>query len=116
MFSLSTLHDFFVENFYNKKATIGIKEKQRKGTEMNSTETEIDILKKLYNHNFIGEKHTSEDNVPKGFPKHLRGNVKKALKKLIREGYVTPKITSYGLEVSINPRRIEEIKKIIEPL
>lgn len=79
---------------------------------MKLTRTEIDVLEKLYNHNFIGGKHTSEDNVPKSFPKHLRGDVKKALKNLIKQGYVTPKITSYGLEVSLNPRKIEEIKQI----
>jgi hypothetical protein len=39
--------------------------------------------------------------------------VKKALKNLIKQGYVTPKITSYGLEVSLNPRKIEEIKRIL---
>jgi lipid II:glycine glycyltransferase (peptidoglycan interpeptide bridge formation enzyme) len=80
---------------------------------MKLTRTEIDVLEKLYNHNFIGGKHTSEDNVPKSFPKHLRGNIKKALKNLIRNGYVTPKMTSYGLEVSLNPRKMEEIKKIL---
>ena len=81
---------------------------------MKLTRTEIDVLEKLYNHNFIGAKHTSEDNVPKSFPKHLRGDVKKALKNLIKQGYVTPKITSYGLEVSLNPRKIEEIKRILD--
>ena len=80
---------------------------------MKLTRTEIDVLEKLYNHNVIGGKHTSEDNVPKSFPKHLRGDVKKALKSLIKQGYVTPKITSYGLEVSLNPRRIEEIKRLL---
>lgn len=77
---------------------------------------EIAILQKLYDHDFIGEKHTSEDNVPKGFPKHLRGDVKKALKKLIREGYVIPKITSYGLEVSLDPRRLTEIRALLSDL
>ncbi|MCW4003792.1 MAG: hypothetical protein NWE95_07770 [Candidatus Bathyarchaeota archaeon] len=80
---------------------------------MNATRLEIAILQKMYEHNLIGEKHTSEDNIPKGFPKHLRGDVKKALDKLIRKGYVLPKITSYGLEVSLNPRRIAEIRKLI---
>jgi hypothetical protein len=39
--------------------------------------------------------------------------VKKAFKNLIKQGYVTPKITSYGLEVSLNPKKIEEIKRIL---
>lgn len=77
-------------------------------------QTEKKILKKMLDYRFIGEKHTSADNIPKGFAKSERGDVKKALKKLIREGYVVPKITSYGLEVSLNPRRIAEICKITQ--
>ncbi len=80
---------------------------------MNLSKIEVDILEKLYRHHFIGEKHTSEDNIPKSFPKHLRGDAKKALKNLIKQGYVVPKITSYGLEVSLNPRKIREIEKAI---
>jgi len=71
------------------------------------------LLEKMYKLRYIGGRHTSEDNVVKGFPKHERGNLKKALKKLIREGYIIPKPTSYGLEVSLNPRMIEEIRKIL---
>jgi hypothetical protein len=87
---------------------------ERKGHAVNFSKIEVDILEKLYRHRFIGEKHTSEDNIPKSLPKHLRGEAKKALKNLIKQGYVTPKITSYGLEVSLNPKRIEEIRQIIE--
>jgi hypothetical protein len=69
------------------------------------------LTKMLYEHH-VGGKHTSADNVPKGFAKHERGKVKKALKNLIREGHIIPKITSYGLEVSLNPRRLREIYEI----
>jgi hypothetical protein len=79
-----------------------------------TTEIEKKILTKMLYEHYIGDKHTSEDNIPKGFPKHERGNVKKALKQLIREGYVNPKITSYGLEVSLNPRKIGEIREILQ--
>jgi hypothetical protein len=44
----------------------------------------------------------------------MYGDVKKALKNLIREGYVIPKTTGYGLEVSLNPRRIAEIRKLVD--
>jgi hypothetical protein len=77
------------------------------------TTVEKRILENLLEKNIIGEKHTSEDNAQKCLPKHLRGEAKKALKKLIREGYVIPKITSYGLEVSLNPRRLSEICRLI---
>ena len=81
-----------------------------------TTETEKKILTKMLYEHYIGGKHTSEDNIPKGFPKHERGDVKKALKHLIREGYINPKITSYGLEVSLNPRKIIEIIEITREL
>jgi hypothetical protein len=74
------------------------------------------ILKKMLDYRFIGEKHTSADNIPKGFAKHERGDVKDALKSLIRHGYVLPKITSYGLEVSLNPRRLTEIFQLLGEL
>ena len=79
-----------------------------------ATTIEKTILSKMYRHGYIGGKHTSEDNIPKGLPKHTHGDVKKALKNLIRQGYIIPKITSYGLEVSLNSARISEIKQILE--
>ena len=72
------------------------------------------ILEKLYKGRYVGGRHTSEDNVIKGFPKYARGEIKKALKLLIKEGYIVPKPTSYGLEVSLNPKIIGEIRRILE--
>lgn len=71
------------------------------------------LLKKLYLHRIIQHKHTSFDNLPKGFPPHLRGEVKEVAEKLIKEGLLLSKPTSYGLEVSLNHERIQEIEKII---
>ncbi|MFQ6063784.1 MAG: hypothetical protein ACE5J9_11530, partial [Methanosarcinales archaeon] len=62
---------------------------------------------------YIGGRHTSEDNVIKGFPKHERGKIKKKLKDLIKEGYLISKPTSYGIQISINPKMIAEIKEIL---
>ena len=67
------------------------------------TDTEKAILEKMLRHGYIGGKHTSEDNIPKGLPKHMHGEIKKALKNLVRAGYVIPKTTSYGMEVSLDP-------------
>jgi hypothetical protein len=77
------------------------------------TEIEKKILTKMFYGRFIGERHTSEDNIPKGFPKRERGGVRKALKNLKRQGYVTPKVTSYGMEVSLAPGRITEVRRIL---
>lgn len=49
----------------------------------------------------------------KGFPAHELKRAKKELKKLIRRGYILQKPTSYGTEVSINPRMIQEIREIL---
>jgi len=72
------------------------------------------ILEKMFRHGYVGGKHTSEDNIPRGLPKNAHGDVRKALKNLIRQGYIIPKNTSYGLQVSLNSKRIAEIKQILE--
>jgi hypothetical protein len=50
--------------------------------------TEKAVLEKMLRHGYIGGKHTSEDNIPKGLPKHMHGEVKKALKKIVKAGYI----------------------------
>lgn len=77
------------------------------------SDVEKTILRKLLTDRFIGRRHTSIDNVPKGFPKHLRGEVKKATRRLIKEGFIIAKPTAYGLQVSLNPRKIAEIEEIV---
>ncbi len=52
-------------------------------------------------------------NIPHGFPKELRKDVKKELKELIKQGLVLEKHTNYGLHVSLNIKKKKEIEKII---
>jgi len=79
-----------------------------------STVTEKRILQSLFEKHIIGEKHTSEDNAIKCLPRDVRGDGKKAIKKLVKQGLVLPKPTGYGLEVSLNPARIREIRMLLE--
>ena len=72
------------------------------------------ILRKLYRHRVIGGKHTAIENITKGLPKHFVGEAKEAVKELIKEGLIIPKPTSYGLQVSLNPEKIDVISRIIE--
>lgn len=74
----------------------------------------ISILRKMYFYGYIGGKHTSIDNLQKSFPKHERGNVKGAVKALIKANLIIPKSTGYGQHCSLNPRMIDEIEKLIE--
>ncbi|HIH13074.1 MAG: hypothetical protein QT02_C0006G0049 [archaeon GW2011_AR9] len=72
------------------------------------------IVKKLFQHGYIGGRHTDIENLKKGLASHVQGDIKEAAKELIKEEILLPKPTSYGLHVSLNPRKREEINKYLE--
>ncbi len=72
------------------------------------------ILRKLFRRRIIGGKHTAIEHLTKGLPKHVIGEAKNAVDDLIKAGFILTKSTSYGLHVSLNPKKIDEISKIIE--
>ena len=72
------------------------------------------ILRKLYRRRVIGGKKTAVEHLTKGLPRNAAGTAKKIIKELIKQGFIIPKSTSYGLQVSLNPEKIDEILKIIE--
>jgi len=72
------------------------------------------ILKKLKRRGKWGGAHTNFDRLTDGIPKHLKGETKNAAKDLIKSGLLFSKPTSYGLEISLNPKKRKEIDKIIE--
>jgi hypothetical protein len=72
------------------------------------------IIQKLYIHSYIGAKHTSQENIPKNFPKHLRGQAKTELQQLIKQDIINQHPTSYEPQISLNPKKLEDIKKILE--
>ena len=75
---------------------------------------EQQILNNLIMNRIIGGKHTDVINLTKGFPKHTRGEVKKVVKKLLREQLLIRKLTSYGLQVSLDPKMLPEVFRRIE--
>ncbi len=72
------------------------------------------ILRKLFRRRIIGAKHTAFEHVTAGIPKHFHGNAKDTAERLIKQGLILTKPTSYGLQISLNPERIEEIIELIE--
>lgn len=72
------------------------------------------ILHKLTRLGKFKHSHTSIDNLPKGFPKELRGSIKDCVDELIKEGLLFVKPTSYGKEVSINAEKKERIMHYID--
>ena len=71
------------------------------------------LVRKLAYMGKWGASHTSFDNLPKGFPGHVRGDVKKVAEKLIKQSILLAKPTSYGLEVSLNPDRKADIEAMM---
>jgi hypothetical protein len=77
------------------------------------------ILLKLYKRGNWGGSHTAFENLKKGFKDDELGKgglkrVEKMAKELIRAGLIIPKPTSYGLQVSLNPRQNEAIIAIMK--
>ncbi len=73
----------------------------------------IHILRRLYDHTYIGDKHLAIRDLRQGLPKHERdmNKIKKAVKELINRGYLIP----YKVDrVSINPHTLMQIKKMIQ--
>ena len=72
------------------------------------------IVKKLFQHGYIGGRHTDIENLKKGLPGHFKGDAKKAAEELIKDDILISKRTSYGHHVSLNPRKREEIEKYLK--
>jgi len=72
------------------------------------------IIRKLYRKRIWMHKHTSIHNLPKGLSNELRNTkeVKKAVEELLKDNLLLSKPTHYGLEVSLNPKKIKEIEKL----
>jgi hypothetical protein len=67
----------------------------------------------MYNDRMINERHTAVENLSRGVPSHMRGEIQSGVRKLIKMGYIIPKTTSYGLQVSLNHHMIAEIENAI---
>ena len=74
------------------------------------------IVRKLYRKRMWLHKHTNINNLPKGLSNELRNSkeVKRAIKELLNEQILLSKPTNYGLEVSLNPKKIKEIVMLAE--
>ena len=72
------------------------------------------IVKKLFHHGYVGGRHTAIENLQKGLPSHVKGDIKEAAKALIQEGILIPKPTAYGLHVSLNSRKRADIDAYVK--
>jgi len=77
--------------------------------EIADEEIKSHILFKLHWKKYWGGRHTALESVKKGIPKHLGGRYIDLAKELIKESLIISKPTSYGLQISLNPRFRQEI-------
>ena len=73
------------------------------------------IIRKLYRKRMWLHKHTNINNLPKGLSKELRisKEIKKAIEELLKKQILLSKPTHYGLEISLNPKKIKEIEELV---
>ena len=71
------------------------------------------ILRKMLYHDYIGGKHTSYENLPKGFPKGIKKDVEKVIDKLMKEGYFIIKPKPDSIHLSLEPKMLPRIKEEI---
>jgi hypothetical protein len=72
------------------------------------------ILRKLFRRRIIGGKHTALEHVTASIPKNLHKDAKKDAEKLIKKDLIKKKPTGYGLHISLNPDKLDDILQILE--
>jgi len=81
---------------------------------MSFDEVDVTLLRKLYHYGYIGHRHTELRNALRGFPRGRGREVKKSLRKLVRLGLIIQYPSTGEIHVSLNSRRISEIREIIK--
>ena len=86
---------------------------------LSDDEIRASILFKLYKRGNWGGSHTAFENLRKGFKDSELGKgglkrVEKMAREIMRAGLIIPKPTSYGLQVSLNPRQNDTVIAIMK--
>jgi hypothetical protein len=86
----------------------------------NFTREEINLIHKLWIHTCFGKGHMLIDNLVKGYPSHLKGQMKDDVNNLLRKNILVKKPTRHGCAVyskcriQINARK--GVKETLQPL
>ena len=78
------------------------------------------VLSKLSRMNKIGGAHTEIKNLEKGLPSQFKSSkqgkkiIQEAIKEMFNKEYLLQKPSTGEIHVSLNPRKIKEIKEFIE--
>ena len=72
------------------------------------------ILYKLVNHRYWGDKHTQKRNALKGIPPKFYKDFEDALDELIKEGLILVAPKTKESHIFLNPKKSKEIFEIVE--
>ena len=72
------------------------------------------VLRKMLRHEYIGGRHTSIDNLPRGFPKSERGRVMQVAKQMLKEGYFIVRPKRDSIHISLDPSILPQVEREIE--
>lgn len=86
---------------------------------LSDDEIKATLLLKLHKRGNWGASHTAFDNLHKGFKEANLGKqgikqIETITKDLIRQGWIIPKPTGYGLQIALNPRENQTIISFIK--
>ena len=76
-------------------------------------DTSKTILRKLFYDRRIGGRHLGLEDLKRGFPSHIKGDVDKRLKKLVKDNLILVHPTSHGPQYALNPKRLQDIINIL---
>jgi len=82
-------------------------------SKISDEQIKADILHKLYRKRKWAGSHTAFENLYKWCDQRYAERYKNLAKDLIKEGFLLPKPTAYGLQISLTPDKREEIIAII---
>ncbi len=74
------------------------------------TQAEIFIIDKLRSRRYFGAHQILLENIPKGKPKEDKKVILKAIHSLAKMDFLLMKKKYYGIHVSLNPRKVKEIR------
>ena len=71
------------------------------------------IIEKLYRLRYIGGRHTEIKNIHKGMNGTSEQEIEKAVKYLLNKGIIQIHIKTKETHVSINPKKMREVHRIL---
>lgn len=75
---------------------------------------ETALLRKMVYRKIIGGNDKYENAVLSGFPPHEHKYFRKALASLVKLGYVITRPKPHGTKYGLNPRQLEEIRRVLD--